>query len=265
MFDLSGQFAIVTGGGAGIGKAIALELARCGAGVAICGRRPEPLAETADEIGALGRRVFTGQVDVADSASVVSFVANAVKEFGKIDILVNNAGVTKDNLLMRMTEEEWDAVLDTNLKGAFLFSKALARPMMKQRSGAIVNIASVVAQIGNAGQCNYSASKAGLIAMTKSMAKELASRGIRVTLVCPGRVKTNISFYALDKGGRQHGKMDPGQAGGLSPEAAARKIARAFDRGRREVLVGRKELIMVYIKRFFPGLCARLSMKIKSM
>ena len=193
MFDLSGQFAIVTGGGAGIGKAIALELARCGAGVAICGRRPEPLAETADEIGALGRRVFTGQVDVADSASVVSFVANAVKEFGKIDILVNNAGVTKDNLLMRMTEEEWDAVLDTNLKGAFLFSKALARPMMKQRSGAIVNIASVVAQIGNAGQCNYSASKAGLIAMTKSMAKELASRGIRVNAVAPGFITSRMT------------------------------------------------------------------------
>ncbi len=193
MFDLSGQFAIVTGGGAGIGKAIALELARCGAGVAICGRRPEPLAETADEIGALGRRVFTGQVDVADSASVVSFVANAVKEFGKIDILVNNAGVTKDNLLMRMTEEEWDAVLDTNLKGAFLFSKALARPMMKQRSGTIVNIASVVAQIGNAGQCNYSASKAGLIAMTKSMAKELASRGIRVNAVAPGFITSRMT------------------------------------------------------------------------
>ncbi len=193
MFDLSGQFAIVTGGGAGIGKAIALELARCGADVAICGRRPEPLAETAAEIEALGRRVFTGQVDVADSASVVSFVANAIKEFGKIDILVNNAGVTKDNLLMRMTEEEWDAVLDTNLKGAFLFSKALARPMMKQRGGAIVNIASVVAQIGNAGQCNYSASKAGLIAMTKSMAKELASRGIRVNAVAPGFITSRMT------------------------------------------------------------------------
>ena len=193
MSDFADKTAIVTGAGSGIGKAIALELASRGCDVAVCGRRLEPVQATAAEIEALGRRAYAASADVSSGASVAAFVADVMKAFGHIDILVNNAGVTRDNLLIRMSEEEWDAVLGTNLKGAFLFSKAVARPMMKQRSGAIVNISSVVGLIGNPGQCNYAASKAGLIALTQSMAKELASRNIRVNAVAPGFIVSQMT------------------------------------------------------------------------
>lgn len=193
METFSGQTALITGAGTGIGKAIALELASKGCDVAICGRRIEPLAETAAEIEALGRKALYASVDVSSNEAVTSFVTDVIAKFGKLDILINNAGVTRDNLLMRMSEEEWDSVIDTNLKGAFLFSKAVSRPMMKQRAGSIVNISSVVGITGNAGQCNYTASKAGLIALTKSMAKELSSRGIRVNAVAPGFIKSQMT------------------------------------------------------------------------
>ena len=193
MNDFADKTAVVTGAGSGIGKAIALELASRGCDVAVCGRRLDPVRATAAEIEALGRRAYAASADVSSGESVAAFVADVVKAFGHIDILVNNAGVTRDNLLIRMSEEEWDAVLGTNLKGAFLFSKAVARPMMKQRSGAIVNISSVVGLIGNPGQCNYAASKAGLIALTQSMAKELASRNIRVNAVAPGFIVSQMT------------------------------------------------------------------------
>lgn len=193
METFSGQTALITGAGTGIGKAIALELASKGCDVAICGRRIEPLAETAAEIEALGRKALYASVDVSSNEAVTTFVTDVIAKLGKIDILINNAGVTRDNLLMRMSEEEWDSVIDTNLKGAFLFSKAVSRPMMKQRAGSIVNISSVVGITGNAGQCNYTASKAGLIALTKSMAKELSSRGIRVNAVAPGFIKSQMT------------------------------------------------------------------------
>ena len=193
MSEFTDKTAIVTGAGSGIGKAIALELASRGCDVAVCGRRLEPVQATAAEIEAMGRRAYAASADVSSGESVTAFVADVMKAFGHIDILVNNAGVTRDNLLIRMSEEEWDAVLGTNLKGAFLFSKAVARPMMKQRSGAIVNISSVVGLIGNPGQCNYAASKAGLIALTQSMAKELASRNIRVNAVAPGFIVSQMT------------------------------------------------------------------------
>ena len=193
MTDFTDKTAIVTGAGSGIGRAIALELASRGCDVAVCGRRLEPVQATAAEITALGRRAFAASADVSNGESVTAFVAEVLKAFGHIDILVNNAGLTRDNLLIRMSEEEWDAVLGTNLKGAFLLSKAVARPMMKQRSGAIVNISSVVGLIGNPGQCNYAASKAGLIALTQSMAKELASRNIRVNAVAPGFIVSQMT------------------------------------------------------------------------
>ncbi|MBQ7721680.1 MAG: 3-oxoacyl-[Kiritimatiellae bacterium] len=191
--DFTGKVAIVTGAGSGIGKAIAIDLASRGCDVAVCGRRLEPVQETAADIAAAGRKSMAASVDVSSGESVAAFVADVMKAFGRIDILVNNAGVTRDNLLIRMSEEEWDDVLSTNLKGAFLLSKAVARPMMKQRSGAIVNISSIVALTGNPGQCNYSASKAGLLAMTKSLAKELASRNIRVNAVAPGFVVSRMT------------------------------------------------------------------------
>lgn len=193
MNKLSDKTAIVTGAGSGIGRAIALHLAECGCDVAICGRRLEPVQETAAAIEAAGRRAYAASVDVSNGDAVAAFVQSVQKEFGKIDILVNNAGVTRDNLLIRMSEEEWDTVLNTNLKGAFLFSKAVAKPMMKQRTGAIVNISSVVGLTGNPGQCNYSASKAGLIALTQSMAKELASRNVRVNAVAPGFIVSQMT------------------------------------------------------------------------
>ncbi|MBR3086439.1 MAG: 3-oxoacyl-[Kiritimatiellae bacterium] len=193
MFDFSGKTSIVTGGGTGIGRAIALELAKGGCAVAICARRAEPLAETAAAIEAAGGRCLTASVDVADSAAVAAFVADVTAKFGHLDILVNNAGITRDNLLMRMSEDEWDSVIATNLKGAFNFSKAAVRPMMKQRSGSIVCIASIVGLIGNPGQCNYAASKAGQIAFVKSLAREVASRGVRVNAVAPGFVKSAMT------------------------------------------------------------------------
>ena len=191
--NLLGQAAIVTGGGTGIGRAIALELASRGCDIALCGRRVEPLEETAQAVAALGRKTHVASVDVSDGAAAAAFVADVVKAFGKIDILVNNAGVTRDNLLVRMSEEEWDTVVDTNLKGAFLLSKAVARPMMKQRCGAIVCISSVVGVVGNAGQSNYAASKAGLLGLVKSMARELAPRGIRVNAVAPGFIRSQMT------------------------------------------------------------------------
>ena len=193
MFDFNGKVAIITGGGTGIGRATALELARGGCAVALCARRVEPLAETAAAIEALGGRCMTASVDVADGAAVSAFVADVIAKFGRLDFLVNNAGVTRDNLLMRMGDDEWDTVMATNLKGAFNFSKAAVRPMMKQRSGVIVCISSIVGQMGNAGQCNYAASKAGLIAFAKSLAKEVAARGVRVNAVAPGFIKSAMT------------------------------------------------------------------------
>ena len=193
MGKLDDKIAIVTGGGSGIGQSIALGLAREGCDVALCGRRLEPLQETVRQIEALGRRARALSVDVSRGEAVQGFVDEVVKVFGRVDILVNNAGVTRDNLLIRMTEEQWDEVLTTNLKGAFLFGKAVARPMMKQRGGSIVQISSIIGLIGNAGQCNYAASKAGLIALTQSMAKELASRNIRVNAVAPGFIVSQMT------------------------------------------------------------------------
>ncbi|NLF85559.1 MAG: 3-oxoacyl-[acyl-carrier-protein] reductase [Lentisphaerae bacterium] len=193
MGKLDDKIAIVTGGGSGIGQSIALGLAREGCDVALCGRRLEPLQETVRQIEAQGRRALALSVDVSRGEAVQGFVDEVVKVFGRVDILVNNAGVTRDNLLIRMTEEQWDEVLTTNLKGAFLFGKAVARPMMKQRGGSIVQISSIIGLIGNAGQCNYAASKAGLIALTQSMAKELASRNIRVNAVAPGFIVSQMT------------------------------------------------------------------------
>ena len=193
MASLEGKVALVTGAARGIGRAIAESLASEGADIALCDLKEEWLSDAADAVKASGRKAICVGADVSDSQAVGEAVGRTLEEFGKLDVLVNNAGITKDTLLIRMGEEDWDSVLAVNLKGAFLFTKAVAKPMMKQRSGAIVNIASIIGLIGNAGQCNYAASKAGLIALTKSSAKELAARNVRVNAVAPGFIESKMT------------------------------------------------------------------------
>ena len=193
MKPLENKIALVTGAARGIGQAIALQLAADGADLALCDVKAEWLEDTIAKVKALGRRAEGYSMDVANGAAVGEAVAKILADFGRIDVLVNNAGITRDTLLMRMSEEDWDAVLDINLKGAFLVTKAVVKPMMKQRSGAIVNIASVVGIMGNPGQANYTASKAGLIALTKTTAKELGSRNVRVNAVAPGFIRTAMT------------------------------------------------------------------------
>jgi 3-oxoacyl-[acyl-carrier protein] reductase len=185
---LDGKVALVTGGSRGIGRAIALRLGQEGADVAVCARNVEAAGEVASEIEGLGRKCLVRACDVADAEQAGALIAATIEELGQLDILVNNAGVTRDNLLMRMKEEDWDEVLAINLKGAFNCARAAVRPMLKARGGRIVNITSVVGLQGNAGQANYAASKAGLIGLTKSLARELASRGITANAVAPGLV-----------------------------------------------------------------------------
>jgi 3-oxoacyl-[acyl-carrier protein] reductase len=191
IFD--GKTAIVTGAARGIGRAIAEHLAAAGADLALCDLEADWLDETAAAVEAAGRKAERVAVDVSSAAGVESAVERVLKTCGRIDILVNNAGITRDALLVRMAEQDWDAVIAVNLKGTFLFTKAAARPMMKQRAGAIVNVASIIGLIGNAGQCNYAASKAGVIAFTKSAARELASRNVRVNAVAPGFIETRMT------------------------------------------------------------------------
>jgi 3-oxoacyl-[acyl-carrier protein] reductase len=191
---LKGKTALVTGGSRGIGRAIALDLARNGAKVAVNYSGSEAKAkEVVQEIGAIGGEAFAIQADVSKMDSVTAMVKEVITAFGSLDILVNNAGITRDNLIMRMKEEEWDAVMNTNLKGVFNTTKAVTRQMMKQRSGRIINIASIVGVSGNPGQANYVAAKAGVIGLTKTTAKELSSRNITVNAVAPGFIETDMT------------------------------------------------------------------------
>jgi 3-oxoacyl-[acyl-carrier protein] reductase len=189
--ELREKVALVTGGSRGIGLAIARELAEGGARVAVVGRDQERARQAAAELPGEGHQGYAA--DVANSTLATELVASVEKDMGRLDILVNNAGVTRDNLLMRLKDEDWDAVMDTNLRGAFNLVRAASRGMMKRREGRIVNITSVVGITGNKGQANYAASKAGLIGFTKSVAKELASRGILVNAVAPGYIETDMT------------------------------------------------------------------------
>ena len=197
---LAGKTALVTGASRGIGREIALELARLGANVAVNYAGSVAKAnEVVEEIKQMDRDAFAVQCDVSNGDAVANMIKETIERFGKIDILVNNAGITKDNLLMRMKEEEWDAVQHINLKGVFLCTKAVTRQMMKQRSGRIINISSIVGANGNPGQANYVAAKAGVIGLTKTSAKELASRGITVNAVAPGFITTEMTEKLTDE------------------------------------------------------------------
>ncbi|MEG0874930.1 MAG: 3-oxoacyl-[acyl-carrier-protein] reductase [Clostridiales bacterium] len=191
---LKGQIAIITGAARGIGRAIALELSTLGANIVVnhIGNKDEALSVVA-ECENMGVKAIAIEADVADNAQVEAMVKETMNTFGRVDILVNNAGITKDNLLMRMSEDDFDAVINTNLKGAFICMKQVNRIMLKQRYGRIINISSVVGISGNPGQTNYAASKAGIIGMTKTVAKEMASRGITVNAIAPGFIKTKMT------------------------------------------------------------------------
>ncbi len=199
MSTLANQIAVVTGAGRGIGRAIALKFAAAGADVVCVSRTAENSEKTAAEVRALGRRAWAFAVDVSDPAAIAAAAEKILAGTGRVDVLVNNAGVTKDGLLMRMSEADWDTVLDTNLRGAFLFTKAFTRTFLKQRSGRIINLASVIGLVGNAGQCNYAASKAGLIGFTKSVAKEFGSRGVTCNAIAPGFIATDMTAALDDK------------------------------------------------------------------
>jgi 3-oxoacyl-[acyl-carrier protein] reductase len=196
---LDSKIALVTGAGRGIGKEISLTFAREGADVVCLDLDFESASSTAKEIEKLGKRSMALKCDVSDLSEVEEVFKSALDKFGKIDILVNNAGITRDNLLLRMSEEEWDLVLKVNLKGAFNCCKAIIKHMMKQRSGKIINIASIIGLIGNVGQTNYAASKGGLIAFTKALAKELAPRNINVNAIAPGFIKTAMTDALPDE------------------------------------------------------------------
>jgi 3-oxoacyl-[acyl-carrier protein] reductase len=193
MYSLEGKTALVTGAARGIGQCIALKLAKAGADIAVTDVQAEWLEETLGLVRALGRTARGYACDVAKADQIQTAIDQIAADFGRLDIVVNNAGITRDGLIIRMSEEDWDAVLDINLKGTFLTTKAAAKIMMKQRSGVFVNIASVIGLMGNAGQANYGASKAGVIALTKSVAKELAGRNIRANAVAPGFIQTKMT------------------------------------------------------------------------
>lgn len=193
MSQLTNQIAVVTGAGRGIGRAIALKFAAEGADVVCVSRTAENSEKVAQEVRSAGRRAWAMAVDVADAAAVNAAAEKILSEAGRVDVLVNNAGVTRDGLLMRMSDADWDTVMNTNLKGAFLFTRAFSRAFLKQRAGRIINVASVIGLVGNAGQANYAASKAALMGFTKSVAKEFGSRGVTVNALAPGFIETDMT------------------------------------------------------------------------
>jgi len=196
---LKDKVALITGGAQGIGKAIAQKFAAEGAKVVICDLNEEVMAETKNELEQIGAEISTIKVNVSSSQDVNEAVRKTLDNYGTVDILINNAGITRDNLMLRMGEEDWDAVLNINLKGTFLFTKACAKVMAKKRIGCIINVASIIGVIGNAGQANYAASKAGVIGLTKTSAKEFAKRNVRVNAIAPGFIQTAMTDKLSDE------------------------------------------------------------------
>ena len=227
---LEGKTALVTGAGRGIGKAIAMHFAKEGANIAFTDLKiDENVKATEDEIAALGVKVKGYASNAADFDDTHKVVDQIKEDFGVIDILVNNAGITRDGLMMRMTEQQWDMVINVNLKSAFNFTHALTPIMMRQRSGSIINMSSVVGVSGNAGQANYSASKAGMIGLTKSMAKEIGSRGIRVNAIAPGFIITDMTGALSEEVRNEWAKQIPLRRGGTPEDVANAALFLASD------------------------------------
>jgi len=229
MGTLDNKVAVVTGSAQGIGKSIALKLAGAGASIVVTDMNPEGINQTAKEIEMLGRKALAVKCNVADANDVDDLAKKIQDTFPTVDILVNNAGITRDNLLMRMDEKDWDLVLSVNLKGPFLVTKALSQMMMRQRYGRIINVASVVGLMGNAGQANYSASKGGLVAFTKSVAKELASRNITCNAVAPGFIETPMTAKLPDKVKENYIKAIPLNRFGSADDVANATLFLASD------------------------------------
>ena len=221
MFDLSGKVAIVTGASRGIGRGVAVMLAARGAHV-VATARGENAADTVSEIQGAGHRAEAAALEVTDAGSIDALIAGVLQRHGRIDILVNNAGVTRDQLMLRMKRDDWDQVIGINLTASFALSQATLKPMLKQRSGRIINISSVVGQTGNAGQANYAASKAGLIGFSKALARELASRNITVNVVAPGLIETDMTKAITEKAhGDWTAQIPLGRLGTTADVAAA--------------------------------------------
>ena len=256
----------ITGASSGIGEACALRWAAQGARLILTSSsldRLNPVAAECRKAGAADVCVLP--CDLGDPVAVEGLAEKAWDAFQGIDTVYLNAGISQRTTVEDTSMEMVRKIMEINYFSPVVLAKALLPRMLERGGGHIAVTTSIAGRFGFPLRCGYSSSKFALYGFFETLQAEYADKGIQVTLVCPGRVRTRISFYALDKGGRQHGQLDPGQAGGLSAEKAARKIVRAVEKGRREVLVGRGELVMVYIKRFFPGLCARLARRIKPM
>lgn len=255
----------ITGASSGIGEACAYEYAREKASLILTSSAESKLIPVAERCRALGADVAVLPFDLQYVAEIPSLSQRAWAIFGGIDILFCNAGVSQRTTVEDTSMEMLATIMDIDFFAPVAMSKAVLPQMVAAGGGHIAVTTSIAGKFGFPLRCGYSAAKHALDGFFETLQAEYADRGIRVTLVCPGRVRTNISVNALDKGGRKHGVMDAGQAGGITAEAAARKIVRAIQKGKREVLVGGKELLMVYVKRFFPGLCARIAKRIKPM
>ena len=253
----------ITGASSGIGEACARLYAKRGDRLVLTSssrERLEKVAKACLEIGS--PEVSILPCDLGDPSAVDGLASSAWDAFGKLDIVFLNAGISQRTTVEDTSMEMIRKIMQIDYFAPVAIAKEILPLMTEAGGGHIAVTTSIAGRFGFPLRCGYSSAKFALYGFFETLQAEYYSKGIKVTLVCPGRVKTNISFYALDKGGTQHGTLDPGQAGGLDAAKAARKTVRAIDRGRREVLVGRKELIMVYVKRFFPGLCARLARRI---
>ncbi len=255
----------ITGASSGIGEACAYEYARMGCKLVLTSSSAERLAPVADRCRALGSSVCLLPFDLADNEGIPDLSRRAWDAFGGLDIVYANAGISQRTRVEDTSMEMVRRIMEINYFAPVAMAQTLLPLMIASGGGHIAVTTSIAGRFGFPLRCAYSSSKHALYGFFETLQAEYYDKGIRVTIVCPGRVKTNISFYALDKGGRQHGRLDPGQADGMSASDAARKIVRAIGKGKREVLVGRKELLMVFIKRFFPALAARLSRHLKAV